>query len=356
MGNHYEILGVKKTASTAEIKKAYRALATQFHPDHNEDDIVAEKRFKEIASAYAILSNPEKRDRYDTTGKADPVTISSRKGVYEIITRVCSGDLADIYKAQDTKNGYLVALKVVRDPRNNDLLENEAKVIKAVRPPDDKDEQYNRYFPRLHDSFKMNDGATHRQVNVLSWLEYWWTFDQVHSAFHGELLMNHGVWMFNRILGALGYIHGANGIIHGAVVPSNLLAYSSGKATDPWNHGVKLIDWSYAVKIGEKISVIVPEYKDFYPPEVLAKQPAIPATDIYMAAKCIIYVLGGDPKTNQLPPHIPGYLANFLKGCVIGNMASRPGHAWDLHQELKQHMREHYGKRKYVPFNMPIMG
>lgn len=66
----YEILGVEKTADQDTIKKAYRKLAMQFHPDKNPDDKAAEDKFKEAASAYEVLSNTEKRAKYDRFGHA----------------------------------------------------------------------------------------------------------------------------------------------------------------------------------------------------------------------------------------------------------------------------------------------
>ena len=68
MDDYYKILGVEKTASDAEIKKAYRKLALEHHPDRNAGDKKAEEKFKKISEAYAALSDPEKRKQYDTVG------------------------------------------------------------------------------------------------------------------------------------------------------------------------------------------------------------------------------------------------------------------------------------------------
>jgi molecular chaperone DnaJ len=68
--DYYEILGVAKNASEDDIKKAYRKLAIKYHPDKNPDDKKAEEKFKEAAEAYEILSNSEKRQRYNQFGHA----------------------------------------------------------------------------------------------------------------------------------------------------------------------------------------------------------------------------------------------------------------------------------------------
>jgi molecular chaperone DnaJ len=70
--DYYEILGVARDAGAEEIKKVYRKLAHQYHPDKNPGDPSAEERFKEISEAYEVLGNPDKRQAYDRFGPAGP--------------------------------------------------------------------------------------------------------------------------------------------------------------------------------------------------------------------------------------------------------------------------------------------
>lgn len=71
--NYYEVLGVSPQATSEEVKRAYRRLAREYHPDRNQDDPRAETRFREVAAAYEVLSDPNKRSNFDRFGTADPV-------------------------------------------------------------------------------------------------------------------------------------------------------------------------------------------------------------------------------------------------------------------------------------------
>lgn len=72
MSDYYQVLGVSRDASEDEIKRAYRRLAVEHHPDKNNGDKVSEERFKEVTKAYEVLRDPEKRRVYDTYGSEDP--------------------------------------------------------------------------------------------------------------------------------------------------------------------------------------------------------------------------------------------------------------------------------------------
>ena len=66
--DYYEVLGLTKDATEADIKKAYRKLAIKYHPDRNPGDTTAEEKFKEAAEAYDVLHDPQKRQQYDQFG------------------------------------------------------------------------------------------------------------------------------------------------------------------------------------------------------------------------------------------------------------------------------------------------
>jgi molecular chaperone DnaJ len=99
----YDILGVSRDASNDEIKRAYRQLAIKYHPDKNPGDSTAEEKFKEVAESYAILSDQEKRARYDrfghtaTTGAGDFSGFSNIEDIFSAFGDIFGGGFGDIF-------------------------------------------------------------------------------------------------------------------------------------------------------------------------------------------------------------------------------------------------------------------
>jgi len=99
--DYYEVLGLARSASTDDVKSAYRRLARQYHPDVNAGDTkVAEERFKEVSEAYEVLADPEKRKRYDQMGFAGIETEFGPQGfTWQNFTHV--GDIQDLFGGSD---------------------------------------------------------------------------------------------------------------------------------------------------------------------------------------------------------------------------------------------------------------
>jgi len=90
--DYYKLLGVEKSASPEEIKKAYRKLALKYHPDRNKGNKEAEEQFKKISEAYAVLSDKEKRQQYDSFGSAGFQQRYSQEDIFR------NADLGDILR------------------------------------------------------------------------------------------------------------------------------------------------------------------------------------------------------------------------------------------------------------------
>jgi curved DNA-binding protein len=108
----YEVLGVARDATPDQIKKAYRQLAKQYHPDQNRDNPSATERFKEIQHAYSVLSDSDKRARYDQFGDVGAGEFHTQPGGDQVYTWGASGqtinvdDLADLFGAFGGGGGF----------------------------------------------------------------------------------------------------------------------------------------------------------------------------------------------------------------------------------------------------------
>jgi hypothetical protein len=118
-----------------------------------------------------------------------------------------------------------------------------------------------------------------------------------------------------------------------------------------------LDNWLYAVHAPSEpapcLSAIVSAYEAWYPPEVFDKQPPLPGLDIFMGARCMVYLLGGDPLTGELPPTVPKAMVSFFRGCLLPAPHHRPQQAWNLLNDFTQLIERLWGPRTFRPFAMP---
>ena len=117
-------------------------------------------------------------------------------------------------------------------------------------------------------------------------------------------------------------------------------------------HGLNLVDWTHAVPHGAPLAEVPDHFQHWYPREFASGSAATSATDIYMAAKCMVYLAGGDPKTNHMPPNVPQSLQRFFLGCLFDSPAMRPQDAWDLHEEFSHLLEDVYGEPRYHHLDM----
>lgn len=349
----------------ALVKKSYHRIAKSVHPDRFNGTAMVDRANTVFASLNKWRDEAEEKIRKGSYGDYKPYvpapaapvftpqTIKAGKNTYVTTSVISHGDIADLYACvgeMDGKNRYL-ALKVAQSAADNDLLENEARVLRAMYPLNQPSEKMYRYLPKFYDSFLMKGKGANRRVNIIERLDDngFYSMAEVLAAFPGGLDYRDVVWMYKRLLVAIGFAH-TQGVVHGAVIPTHVMVHPSA-------HGAKLVDWCYAVQDYKKgagrVKAISKAYRGFYAPEILAKQAPTPATDIYMAAKCAVALLGGDVVTNVLPKAVPTPISVFLKACLLAPQSHRPDDAWALHDEFKGLLERVVGKPKYRPLTMP---
>lgn len=353
-------------------------------------------------------------------------TAGKRK--FTVGKKLYGGDLADFYSSTyaNGSGNVPVVIKIARDPRDNDLLENEVSVLRYLYPSTARDEKFYRYLPRLIDTAHLRD---RRHVSIFPEMVGYVTLADVMAAYPKGIDFRDMVWMFKRLLSGLGFI-GQMGVVHGAILPSHVLVHPEG-------HGAKILDWSYALNFSALRKAATPpapdppppvaapdpapapapaaappapatppsvwellrhnpfvdpipsiadpsdpgplpdltkmhvkalsvDYEAFYAPEIFRKEPPTPATDLFMAAKCVIALLGGNLETNQLPEVIStsaelndksrGPLQAFLQVCLLPAQAKRPIDPWRVEEDLDNLLKRLVGPRKYRPFAMPPKG
>lgn len=282
---------------------------------------------------------------------------------YQAVELLARGDFCDIHVCMvDNQSQRRAIFKIVRDKADNDLLAAEARTLRELFASKSK---YHAYLPKILAAGEI-DGLL---VNVITYFPKNVSLTRVIEAHPDGLDFRDMVWMYKRLLTVLGYVH-QQGFVHGAVVPPHVLI-------GPEDHGAKLIDWSYSLKVeavvdeadvpvpvrrtawdrmveddvfdsAVHIKAISAPHRRFYPPEVLKKQQPSAATDIYMATKCAEALMNGSFSA------LPEPLRYLMQSQLLDDPKDRAQDAWDLMDLFNEVLEKAVGKRKFREFTMPV--
>ncbi|WZB38942.1 serine/threonine kinase [Mycobacterium phage DirtMonster] len=348
------------------IGHVYRSLASAVHPDRvpHGQHAKGTRAFHRLNEFKVTAERMRDEGRY---GEPEILaSIASCDGLH-MVTAPCGEDeMAVYFRAMSTTkrhaHTFTSMLKVAKSAKDNDLMAQEARALKMLHTPPEEGNAYvlTRHFPKLEDTFLHSEGR--RRANVTPYFEHYRSLATLKKIFCAGVEPVHAVWIFRRLLMALGYAHD-RGLVHGAITPDNILI-------EPQDHAVMLIDWCYSVVIDSEskthIKAVVPMYRDFYPAEVLAKGPATPATDLYMAAFLIRWLMG-----TRIRPAFRAFLNGvtlesprsrsqnawaFPNGVTMESPRSRPQNAWALlkeFDELLEGLGSPFHPRKFAELVLP---
>ena len=266
-------------------------------------------------------------------------SVLSPQRTYTLLRQLAMADVADVYAARAKESDYV--LTVSRLANDHVLLDNERCALVSLRNAAG-DTTYREYLPSLVESFAVIDGFRKR-VNVFEHEAGFYTLEQVHAQ-HAALDGRHLAWIFKRLLTVLGFCH-TRRRVHGAVLPDRVLLHAG-------NHGLRLVGWEPSVETGRTIPPISTRYHDWYPREVLQRWPASPATDLFLAARCLVYLAGGDPVRNRMPEAVPAPMRRFVETCLLERAGMRPHDAWKLLDDFDDLLHRLYGPPKFHELTM----
>lgn len=311
-----------------DLERQYRLLARLCHPDlfpRPSDRAKAAKVFRRLT---------ELRDA--ATGAVCPRTMVSPSRTYQVLKRLAAGDLCDVLLAEAGGRRYVV--KIARPVAARPLLASEARHL-ATLARRAGDRHYREYLPGFVESFAVTDCNGTRQANVFLHRDGFYTLEEIRRRHPAGLDARHLAWIFKRMLAIVGLVRTC-GLVHAAILPPHVMLHAE-------NHGLQLLDWIHAVRNGSVLSLVPTAFRDWYPSEVFRHDPVGPATDIFMAAKCLVYLAGGDPVAGRWPQAVPWEMQRFVDSCLFASPRMRPQDAWDLHDEFDGLLLRLFGPAKY---------
>ncbi len=327
-----------------QLKQHYRKGVTTCHPDGfmslgSTALLMAEETFKSFQRLYALAQEKVKNGIYGIPGASVPSSSSfvptilkTRKHEYSILSHLADGDYSSVYLGEykgTDGDSVRVAIKIVADEADNDLMEREQKVLQRIK---------HKHVPVLVETFRTSDGL------LATVMEYIDGFDltTIRQRYPSGVPQAHVSWIFKRLLSGLNYLHGA-GVFHGNLTPDNILVR-------PRDHNAFIIDYTCSVQNPGPGDKFVAATDIYTAPEAYRGLPPIEASDLYSLGKCMIFLLGGDIRTNVLPKTVDSRFAKFILSFVEKNPKDRAQEANQAWHQLSALRTEIFGDHHFLEF------
>lgn len=343
--------GHSATTLRQALREVFRSLAKNCHPDR-----VEESERPLAAAVFCSLTRwreqAERKLSLETYGDQkplfEPVELALGSEPLTLTGIRAAGLLTTVYDADfpGVRPGQRAFAKVSRLPADNELLEREFRALQAIRAPH-HDPRAERGFyakqrayvptPLRHVTVGGADGSV-QALNLLAVPDgRCFTIKELREEKFPEGVEPRQVWwIFRRLLMTLWLAH-LKGYAHGAVTPDHVLVY-------PEAHGLVLLDWTGASHLKtEPVPLYDPAWSEFVPPELLARAPATTGSDLFMAAKTALYLLGEYATTLDAP------LRRFLAQCTLPDPKRRLYDVERAHESLGTLL----GKRAFAEFLIP---
>jgi len=378
------LFGVCEPGSPAEskqalesIKKTFRALALIVHPDKNpKDKAKAEAAFKKLEDlrvAAETIYKPESEQVKPV--EFTPVTLTTAKCTYVITAKKTEGTMCGIFTgvAQTdiaTATGKVtktlpVVFKIPHTANDNDLMEREAKAYGAMKKKmkeiavdaDGKKiaEKFLMRIPSFLESIQIEEPNVPKKkvVNIFArtfgFETGWFTLEEIRTQYPQGVSTRIMCFIMNRVLEGLTLAH-MSGVVHCAITPNHVLIQAR-------EHLGNIVDWTGAICSGTNDGVVCVDeqrYDGYFPEEMIDQQGTpTPATDIYMLAWSMVYLLGGDPKKRLIPNTVETPILGFLNSCLQPNRRFRPQDAAIAYKQFQQISKDVFGPRTFVGLTMP---
>ncbi len=254
-------------------------------------------------------------------------SITTRKGEYRLVRSLGQGDFCSLYEAR--RGAQRVCVKVVDDPADNELLTEEARVLRLLHSTP---APQTKHIPVLLDQFAA-EGRAGLVLQLCDGVDLR-TIRERH--YPDGIPQRHVLWMLRRCLSVLGHAH-QKGLLHGNVAPEHIIVR-------PADHNVWLVDWTASVLARDEKGFRV-DNPPWSPPEVQAGKAPLPSSDIYSLGQVMLYALG-DSEVDEA-------MLRFVKGFVRASARQRPQDAWEMYRKLDLLREQIWGEHDFIEFTLP---